>query len=196
MVNNTELIIPLLVFDGNDTFYHLQILKRKKEHPELGSNSMVIKTYYISSIEYLHKKLDEIILLCNYHSARACINLNRRSYERLAYHTLRKVTDQLLNKDYRSVRKAYESVCGAHSSETNKKWILDIDDPLDTKESATNVLDIAYKLTSVDPTGDKIITVLPTKNGYHIITKPFNIQAAGLTKIDIHKDNPTILYIP
>jgi hypothetical protein len=39
MVDNFEIIKSLLQFDSEDDFYHLQILKRKKENPELGSNS-------------------------------------------------------------------------------------------------------------------------------------------------------------
>ena len=53
MINNIEIIKTLLEFNSQDEFYHLQVLKRKKENPELGSNSYVVKTYYVGSIEYL-----------------------------------------------------------------------------------------------------------------------------------------------
>src|SRR6185437_7908359 len=99
MINNIEEIKQLLHFDSKDDFYHLQIIKRKKEHPELGANSYIAKTYYIYSIDKLEKSLPEIICLCNFHNARACINLNRRSFEKLSFQLLRKVTDQILNKD-------------------------------------------------------------------------------------------------
>jgi len=49
MVNNFKQIKELLEFESEDDFYHLQILKRKKEYPELGSNSATIKTYYLKS---------------------------------------------------------------------------------------------------------------------------------------------------
>jgi len=44
----------------------------------------------------------------------------------------------------------------------------------------------------------KIYTQIPTKNGYHIITKPFNLKQFKdkYPDIDVHKNNPTILYIP
>lgn len=57
MINNILAIKSLLHFQSEDDFYHLQILKRKKEHPELGSNSYVVKTYYIRSVEYLEKEI-------------------------------------------------------------------------------------------------------------------------------------------
>ena len=40
-----------------------------------------------------------------------------------------------------------------------------------------------------------VITV-PTKNGWHIHTKPFNYTKIQEEKIDMHKNNPTVLYIP
>ena len=204
MINNLDQIKHLLVFESADDFYHLQILKRKKENPDIGSNSYVIKTYYVSSIEYLDSKMDEIIHLCNYHNARACINLNRRSFERIAFHTIKKVTDQIMNKDFRSVRKCYESVCGAYSNEKDKKWIIDIDhkdfdlneDDRDVfyNEIISNIQDL------IQQTGkDDTIYSITTKNGLHFITRPFNLEFFRKIygdKIAVQKDNPTILYIP
>lgn len=194
-IDNFEQIIGLLQFDSEDDFYHLQIIKRKKEHKELGSNSYVVKTYYIRSVEYLLQKKDEIIVLCDHHIARACINLNRRSFEKVAFHVLKKICDQILNKDYKSVRKAYESVCGAHSNEKEKRWIIDVDDKDEAKLAV-----IANDIKNCEPNKreDKVIAKIKTKNGFHLITKPFNVMqfAPYHAEIEIHRDNPTILYIP
>lgn len=197
MINNINQIKEILSFPSEDSFYHCQILKRKKEHPELRSNSMIVKTYYISSLDYLEKKMPEIIALCEFHNARGCINLNRRSFEQIAFQTLRKVADQILNKDFKSVRKAYESVCGVHSNEQEKKWIIDIDSH---DQGVGNEISEIIKSIGPNPGESKLISILQTKNGYHLITKPFNIAQARtfwqLASIDIHKDNPTILFIP
>ena len=197
MIDNFDIIKGLLNFESPDDFYHLQILKRKKENPELGSNSYVVKTYYIKSVEYLEKKRNEIINLCEFNNARACINLNRRSFERLAFHMLKKVTDQIMNKDFKSVRKAYESVCGAYSNEPNKKWIIDIDYK-DISEEERGVIFNYIKLLVKETGKDETITIIPTRNGEHWVTSPFNLgifrENYGGT-IDVHKDNPTILYI-
>ena len=191
MIHNLNQIKTLLKFDSEDDFYHLQIIKRKKEHPELGSNSYIVKTYYVKSLEHLDNIFPEIINICNFHNARACINLNKRSFEKIAFHTLKKVTDCILNKDYKSVRKAYESVCGSYSNESEHKWIIDIDDK-DYDSSEMEIL-MYYIL----PEGNKVITRIETKNGYHLITKPFNLQDFNQHySMDIHKNNPTILYIP
>jgi hypothetical protein len=198
MIDNFEQIKNMLVFESEDDFYHLQILKRKKENPELGSNSYTIKTYYVTSVEYLESKKAEIINLCQFNNARACINLNPRSFESVAFHTLRKVTDIIMNKDFKSVRKAYESVCGTYGTGKNKSWIVDID-----MQDMNVVNRIAKLIDMLQPVTDdsKIKAVLPTKNGYHLITSPFN--AFEFNKYmslqgdvpDLHKNNPTILYI-
>ena len=199
MIDNFEQIKNMLVFESEDDFYHLQILKRKKENPELGSNSYVVKTYYITSVEYLESKKAEIINLCQFNNARACINLNPRSFEMIAFHTLRKVTDIIMNKDFKSVRKAYESVCGTYGTGKNKTWIIDIDmRDMDVVNRIANLIDKLQPITEES----KIKAVLPTKNGYHLITSPFN--AMEFQKYmslqgdvpDFHKNNPTILYIP
>lgn len=191
MIDNIEKIFNILTFDSEDDFYHVQILKRKKENPELGSNSYVVKTYYVSSKEYLVNKYSEMINLAELHNARVCINLNRRSFERIGFHLLRKVTEQIMNKDFKSIRKAYESVCGAHSNEKDKKWIIDID------EKEFDLLKISSVLENIEPLGNKVVTTLPTKNGWHLITSPFNIEKFKRDfSYDIHKDNPTILFVP
>jgi len=202
VVNNFTHIYPILDFrsEDGDTFYHLQIIKRKKENPELGSNSRVIKTYYVDNKDYLLRHEEEIKLLCQQHRARACINLNRRSYEKAAFHTLRKVADQIMNKDYRSVKNAYNSVCGAHMDESFKKWIIDIDSK--KIEEVTHAISVINLCEPDDAC--KAIMTLPTKNGYHVITKPFNVaqfqeyyKQQELWELpDIQKNNPTILYIP
>ena len=210
MVNNFKQISDLLKFDTEDDFYYCQILKRKKEHAELGRNSVVVKTYYIKNIEDYSRYAPEIMMLCEHHNARAYINLNKRSFEKIAFHTLKKVSDILLNRDYSSMRNAYNSVCGSYSNENEKKWIIDIDFPK-PYVLATSLIDIMKPLQILEeikmilekcmPLGvSKIITVIPSKNGVHLITKPFNIHDFKIFGpdiiVDIHKDNPTNLYIP
>jgi len=191
MINNFDTIKLLLDFRSDDDFYHCQIIKRKKEHPELRSNSYIVKTYYIKKYEELDYYRDEMIALAELHNARVQINLNRRSFEKMAFHTQKKIADQLMNKDYRSVRKAYNSCCGKYSNETDKKWIIDID----TKDSdfMEEIEELLHNRLNIHD-----FIELPTKNGYHIITKPFNLQEFKkyYDNIDIHKNNPTILYIP
>ena len=203
MVNNSEQIVKLLNFRTKDDFYFIQILKRKKEHPELGSNSHVVKTYYIKSIDDFDFHFPEMKCLADFHNARVCINLNRRSFEKMAFHTMRKVADQIMNKDFKSVRAAYNSVCGEYSQETDKIWIIDLDGE-DTKK-LTEISNFIRYLKPFDfinfNTGEikeKIVATLSTKNGLHLLTHPLDVQEfkKKYSDIEIHKNNPTIIYIP
>lgn len=193
MIDNFDQIKDLLKFDSEDDFYFCQILKRKKEHKELGSNSYVAKTYFISSLETFENYKPEMISLAEFHNARVYINLNRRSFERTAFHTLKKIVDQILNKDYKSARKAYASVCGMYSADEDKTWVVDIDEPKGRKSN-----EILKHIDNLQPNEDKLIAIIDTKNGVHLITKPFHIQQfkGKYPDIEVHKNNPTILYIP
>lgn len=192
MVYNFDLILPLLEFKSEDDFYFLQIIKRKKENKEIGSNSHVVKTYFIKSVEDLLNDKEEMICLADFHNARVCINLNKRSFEKTCFHTLKKLTDQILNKDYRQARKAYASVCGTYTAEKDRKWVVDID------EKGRRANEVLQTIDRCDPEGNKLIVILDTKNGVHLITKPFNVQQfrEKYPDIDIHKNNPTLLYMP
>jgi len=53
-------------------------------------------------------------------------------------------------------------------------------------------------INSVRPEGPKIEVVIPTKSGYHLITKRFDVMEfqKKYPEIDIQKKNPTLLYLP
>lgn len=201
-VDNFKLIKPLLTFDSKDDFYFLQILQRKKDHKDgnkvngTNNNSRLIKAYYINSVDYLDFITNEVIYLCELFNARAGINLNKRSYKKMALQHLKKVTDQILNEDYIKASKAYTSVCGSYNHDTDKKWILDIDDERKLNDNHKKM--IKFIEDECQPEGNKFISAIPSKSGIHIIMKPFNVNTFNqkYPNIEIHKNNPTNLYIP
>lgn len=194
MIDNIDKIIPFLIFESEDDFYYLQILQRKKENPELGSNSRVIKNYYITSQQNLLNKYNEIKELCNLFNARASIRLNKRSFEKTAFKTLENIANSMQNREYKFISKSYDRACGVCKNDSNKKWILDFDSFLKQEELKiyTDFINLQ------EPSGDKILSIIPSKNGFHLITKPFNLETfkKDFPHIEIHKDNPTNLYIP
>jgi hypothetical protein len=200
MKDNFEQIEKLLIFDSEDDFYHLQILKRKKENPEIGSNSYVVRTYCIRSKESLMEKRTEITEMCNTHNARAYINLSPRSFEKMAFHTLKKISDIIMNKDYKEVRKAFESVCGTYGNGKHKRWVIDIDWENFADESIiqTKIIPLLAKLQREAGREKPLLECIPTKNGIHIITYPFDSSTFRYLhpNVDLHKNNPTILYQP
>ena len=194
MIDNIQLILPFLKFESKDDFYYLQILQRKKENPQLGSNSKVIKNYYIASEEYLLNRYDEIKKLCEIFNARAMIRLNKRSFEKVGFKCMTNLANTMMNKEYSFINKSYDRACGLSHNDKDKKWILDID------EKNLNIPELEYLLATLEPRGKKVIIQLDSKSGYHLITSPFNVDEfkKKYTKyeIEVHKDNPTNLYIP
>ena len=193
IIDNLQRILPFIVTESEDDFYYLQILQRKKENPEIGSNSRVIKSYYITSQQYLLDRYDEIKKLCHVFNARASIRLNKRSFEKVGFKAMVNIANTMSNREYKFLKASYDRACGLGHNDSNKKWILDVD---------VKDLDYVKRITTyialIQPIGDKVITLLDSKNGFHLITKPFDLQkfSSEFEDVEVHKDNPTNLYIP
>lgn len=208
MVDNFKLIRDYLKFESEDDFYFLQILQRKKDGPGpngvkvTGTNNKAraIKTYYISSVEYLDKIEGEVKHLCDYFNARAMIILSRRSYKQTALLEMVQVSNMILSSQYMNVKSAYNSSC-VKSKSLDKYFLIDIDEEdLAHKEFIKNYIQNEARNDEVNY-GERILLELPTKHGYHLITTPFDVR--GLLKVYpkekqefVHKDGPTILYVP
>jgi hypothetical protein len=197
MIDNFEQIRSMLKFE-DDYFYFIQIIQRKKENPELCSSNRVIRSYNISNLEKFDKDKDEIITLCETFNARAYIHLNRRKWSKIALECLRHNVELVANEQYYGIKSSFETIIGRNNCEPreSKTWIIDID------MNDYNVLNkIGTILNNIKPIEeDKWIETIPTKNGFHMITRPFNraefakyMQLQGDIP-DIHTDNPTILY--
>lgn len=197
MLDNIELIKPLLKFDSDDDFYYLQILQRKKDNPEIGANSRVIKNYYITSLEYLDMRYSEIKELCNHFNARASLRLNKRSFKRIAFKTLENIANTMQNEnEYKHIRKSYDRACGLlHNQKTDKRWVLDFDH---VSPDFVTEPSFIWFIEKLEPIGPKHLATIPSASGFHMITNPFNVEKfkRDFPHIDIHKDNPTNLYLP
>ena len=194
MINNFEQIRKILKFE-DDHFYFIQIIQRSKENSDLGSSNRIIRSYMISSEEKFDKNIMEIIQMCGAFNARAYIHLNRRKFSKIALECLRHNAELIANEQYEGIKSSLETIIGRNNGESkeSKTFILDCDGM--STPSPLMMADIDHKLL---PNGSKCLHIIPTKNGCHLITKPFNTQAfhSKYPDIEIHKDNPTILYIP
>lgn len=204
MINNKEIILPLLEFPNDDIFYFVQILQRKKDNKGkvLGgnnNNSRLIKAYFINYPEKLEKQWEEMTMLADLFNARVSINLNPRNYKKAAFHTLQKIANQMSNGDFQSIHKAYTSVCGDYHAEIDKRWLVDLDkDQLDLKDEILEFIKYEHSLLSKNEKASryKIIGEIPSKTGLHLITNPFNLKNWKWSDVEIHRNNPTSLYIP
>ena len=198
MINNFELIKSLLEFPNDDIYYHLQILRRGKDHPELPAANRVIKSYFICSLESLDYVEDEIKKLCEFFGARAYINLTPKSIKKTTMFQLKYIAQRAYEGDYKKIWKSWNTCAGEIKGE-EPRWVVDVDNMSINnsnlqKENCEERL-VKY-LAYLEPVGNKVIAKIPTKNGYHLITTPFNIQRfkEQCPDIDVHKNNPTLLY--
>ena len=212
MVNNFEQIKSMFYFnEGDNMFFHCQIVSRAKDHK--GENKKVkegaIKTYFIRSREHLDSLKDEIILLCEHYGARAYINVAGKDFKSLQTLMLLKLVNDIHQGVVRNPRKCLNSAAGELKSRI-PKWIVDIDD-ISLKDSIKDRLFELYaqayssKGTNISVETIKAVSHLnifaeiPTKNGLHLIVRPFNTKAFNefFPNVDIHKNSMgTLLYCP
>lgn len=194
IIDNFELLSEFLPKEKiEDEFYHVQILKRKKENPDIGSNSILINSYFVKNQKQLNYLKEEIAFLCKHYNARAYINLNSRNKKQLVIPMMNKLISYLENQDFSTVHRIFDSVCGSYTKTKNKLWVVDLDDV--SKEYIESfVIPYIESLSSDDTNICK--TIVPTINGFHLITSPFDSSKFLKTfpNIDIQKNNPTLLY--
>jgi hypothetical protein len=198
IVDNFEQIRGLLKFDSDDDFYFVELLQRKKDNPDFGSNNRLIKYYLIDSIDYFNKVENEIKTISDATGARVYINLNRRSFKNISLQSMKLIAQYVADGNYKAIINVMTSCCGKYRSETDPTWILDIDYndenfPYNNREVNDAIL---FAERQCEPIGEKYKTVIPTLNGQHIIIKPFNLKkfSEKYPEIAVHKNNPTLLY--
>jgi hypothetical protein len=195
MINNIELINPLLNFDNEDDFYMLYIFKRKKDQSEGERDNhqsvRTIRSYCISSIEQLEKRYDEIIQLCEIFKARAYIHIQKQNHKDVSLDMLVDLAQRIKSGQHQQ-QNLFDSIVRQMKT-YEKRWIVDVD----TKDEDI-ILNIRYTINTIRPEGLKIHRTIPTKNGVHLITDRFDVMEfkKHYPEIDIQKKNPTLLYYP
>jgi len=200
-IDNFSVIRKILRFPTEDSFYFLQVLKRRKDNPDLEKDMIHLADFYIYSLEDYDRLMDRVINLCQSENARAYLRLNVRDSKKTAMMTLKKIVDYISTENYKAVKKAYASCTGEYHSDPDKTWIVDIDNvSIDSFNHSEEQIKIRQLITDLQIEAGKepMMQFIPTRSGVHIITRPFNLQKfkSEFPDIDIHKDNPTILFCP
>lgn len=198
MINNIELIKPLLNFEDEGDFYMLYVFKRKKDQSTDKANHQSVRTirsYCIKSVEQLEERYDEVKMLCEIFKARAYIHVQKQNHKDVSLDMMVTLAERIKCGQHQQ-QGLFDTVVGQMKT-LEKRWIVDID-----MKSLTAVKKISHLINTLRPEGDKIETVIPTKNGYHLITKRFDVQEFNKYMSlqgdvpDIQKKNPTLLYYP
>jgi hypothetical protein len=195
MIDNLELIKPLLNFVEKGDFYMLYILKRKKDQPESERDNHQsvrnIKTYCVDSLDYLDKRWEEIKMLCEVFKARAYIHIQKQNHFDVSLEMMVELAQRIKN-DVNNQKGLFDSVVGKIKT-LEKRWIVDID-----SKDEDYINSILKLINSLNPIENKLISKIPTKSGFHLITRKFDLSefSKKYPEIDVQKKNPTLLFLP
>ncbi|MGM9530850.1 hypothetical protein [Intestinibacter sp.] len=188
------------ILKDSDDFYFVQIIQRKKdgiELPSYTSGARTIRSFYFFNKKHFLEQKEYIKELCRNNKARAYFWINPRNTVDVACESIKQFAELIQSGNTKQGIAVYDRATGSsRSAKYDKLWIVDLDSK-----------DIEYKNTVISlieecrPEGNKIKYIIPTINGYHLITSKFDkhlfqqkLAIKQLDNLDIHNDNPTLLY--
>lgn len=218
-IDNFDAIREHLRFDKPGDMYVAHVMFRVKDLRSEADKQMylsheetqrLIKTLYIDSLEYFDRKRSTMIDLAIQNKARVYIAMTRKNRLTCNRVILKKLVDMVDDPNVRYDHVIRSAVCGCHISDY-KWWLLDIDNDtritiqsqkpspyqadiflMDLKDTV-----IADMSKLVDKTktrfGSEIFEV-PTKNGCHIMTPPFNRSKMAFLGDNLKTDAMTLAY--
>jgi len=178
-------------------FYFIQIIRRKKDNPGVAginwdNSARYIKEYSIYTREQLDKRIDEMTSIANVMNARIYIHPARRSIESVTK-TMALLMGEHIWLGKHNLSWLYRHACWLNKG-TEKRWVVDMDWDAQEEESLAQTKKFIQSLKW----DAEIILTLKTKNWAHIITTSFDLNEfkKRYPNIDVHKNNPTLLYTP
>ena len=203
MIDNINIIKPLLNFEEKGDFYMLYVFKRKKDQPEGEKDNhqsvRTIKTYCIESVDHLERRYDEVMQLCEMFKARAYIHVQKQNHRDVSLDMLVSLAERIKN-GVQNQKGLFDSVVGQIKTQ-EKRWIIDIDNvSVDGFNHSPSQIEMREYINELQKEAGKEqgMTFIKTKSGFHIITQPFNVMKfkERYPEVDIQKKNPTLLYYP
>jgi len=184
---------------NEDEFYFLQVLVRGKDGNAVSGNNKnrLVRYYTITNKDQFFRIKDEVLALCRVNNARAYIHPTKRSFQEVANIVLQLTAKTFVSKQWKGLKSTYSTACGQSYITGDKKFIVDLDDITDKDEKFKEIEEFIFKLRGHGgENSDKVFMKVPTKSGWHLITYPFDLGtfSAKYPDIDVHKNNPTLLY--
>ena len=193
-------------FDSfTNVFYMIEIIGRAKDNTRIQSHKF--KTYYIKNMEDFDKYENEIKLLCDTLQMRAYISVNYKSMKQATLDTMAEYATRISRRDYNKPYSIFDSCAAKYVERSNQLWIIDVDKEdagnyiLNAPMTVDDLVDSYIKIIESCEPKKKIVTVIPTKSGKHIITHPFSIIEFGVRaprnkpiESIVKKNNSTLLY--
>lgn len=185
-----------------DAFYMVEIIGRKKDGASIKAHKF--KSYYVRTIGDLNKYKDEIKAVCDALQMRAYISINSKSIRHVTLNTMAEYADRIAKDNLEKPYSVFDSCAGKFVDKSSQLWIVDVDkEDADRMNMSVDELVEFYKQiieTQCKPF-KKIVTIIPTKSGKHIICHPFDTNKffdgypiGSTAEALIKKNNNTLLY--
>ena len=210
MTNNFEIIRDFLTtqfssLNGDDCsvkddiFYNVALIGRKKDNALVDGK---VKSYTINTICDLDKYKQEIITICDALKVRAYISVNYKSHRQVALNVMVEIANYSLQDSFNNSRGIYDSVVAQFVDSKKQLWIIDVDKDDSFDKSVDELTDLYIKTIESCKPYKKIVAVIQTKSGKHIITHQFDasefyLKIGELVKLGsnlIKKNDVTLLY--
>jgi hypothetical protein len=203
MIDNINIIKPLLNFEKQGDFYMLYVFKRKKDQPEGERDNhqsvRTIKTYCIESLDHLDRRYEEVKQMCEMFKARAYIHVQKQNHFDVSLNMMVALAQRI--QDGNTNQKGlFDSVVGQIKTQ-EKRWIIDVDNvSIDGFNHDPSQIEMREYINELQKEAGREphMTFIKTRSGFHIITQPFNVMKfkEKYPDVDIQKKNPTLLYYP
>lgn len=124
--------------------------------------------------------------------ARAYIHIQKQNHRDVSLNMMVALAQRIQDGNHKQ-QGLFDSVVGQLKT-YEKRWVVDID----TKEKSFIEEVATFINVKCEPIRDKINGIIPTKNGYHLITDKFDVMTfkERYQEIQIQKKNPTLLFLP
>lgn len=195
-IDNFEIVKSLMDFEEKDNmFVHVQVLRRGKDHPDLPAANKLIKAWVVRSREHLGKIKEEVVFLCEHYKARAYVSCAPKSIAKLNTLIMHKMAGNLHTGNIINPWHVFNSACGELQG-VEKRWVMDVDTK--DKEEQFVIASEILRIMGLPYVGTLPFPEVPTLNGCHFITSPFNLQEfkKRFPDVEAKKNGLTALYVP
>lgn len=214
MIDNFNLIKEkVLQFKKPEDFFVVHVIKRAKDLKARGEynkgdsmeSQRLIRSWYIDSYSYWDEKIPAIKELSEANNARAYILPTVRNRLTVNRVLLKKMVDMIDDTHCRYDHLIRTAVCGCHTS-TKPFWIVDLDKEMASDDKTDEekikwlyswsndiICDVSKLVERTSRKPDEIFRV-PTVNGLHIVTPPFDKSQWALHPDMLKTDPMTLLY--
>ena len=156
-----------------DKYYVVELMRRGKDNPDMPAANYHFKNYYIYSWRDLAKYEEEIKNICELLRLRAYCCVNYKLMSQVALGTMAKSARRIAAHDYKKFYAIFESCSGKFVDHNNGMWVIDVDGWV----SEDDLYDLRTYINRMDSRYDeKVVFVMPTRNGVHLICRPFNLK--------------------